>query len=62
LPAVGKLFIERYERLEKPKIVSLTEMYQLADEIHQIQGELMNNILHPLLSTRNYPPQQPVQA
>ncbi|WP_306603742.1 hypothetical protein [Azonexus sp.] len=50
-PAVGKLFIERYERLEKPTPVSLTSMYQLADEMLQIQADLMASILSPLLPT-----------
>ena len=50
-PAVGKLFIERYERLEKPTPVSLSDMYKLADEMNQIQTDLMAFILTPLLST-----------
>ncbi|WP_067984187.1 hypothetical protein [Neptuniibacter pectenicola] len=50
-PAVGKLFIERYERLEKPKPVSLSEMYKLADDMNQIQSDLMVSILTPLLSS-----------
>jgi hypothetical protein len=50
VPAVGKLFIERYERLEKPKPVSLSDMYKLADEMNQIQSDLMTSILNPLLS------------
>lgn len=49
LPAVGKLFIERYERLEELSIVSLTEMYQLADEMRDVQAQLMNQILLPLM-------------
>lgn len=48
-PAVGKLFIERYERLEKPTPVSLAHMYGLADEMLQIQADLMASILTPLL-------------
>lgn len=48
-PAVGKLFIERYERLEKPTPVSLVHMYELADEMLQIQADLMASILTPLL-------------
>jgi uncharacterized protein (UPF0335 family) len=50
LPAVGKLFIERYERLENPTTVSLADMYKLADEMNQIQGDLMVSILNPLLT------------
>ena len=50
LPAVGKLFIERYERLENPTTVSLADMYKLADEMNQIQGDLMLSILNPLLT------------
>ncbi|MBF4991881.1 hypothetical protein [Methylophilus sp. QUAN] len=50
-PAVGKLFIERYERLEKITPVSLTEMYNLSDEMQQIQSDLMVAILYPLLPT-----------
>lgn len=49
-PAVGKLFIERYERLEKPVPVSLSDMYKLADDMNQIQANLMGSILTPLLS------------
>lgn len=52
-PAVGKLFIERYERLEKPVPVSLNDMYKLADEMNQIQDNLMTSILTPLLSSNN---------
>ncbi len=48
-PAVGKLFIERYERLEKLTTVSLSDMYKLADEMNQIQADLMTSILTPLL-------------
>lgn len=48
-PAVGKLFIERYERLEKPIAVSLSEMYKLADDMHTIESELMRTILNPLM-------------
>lgn len=62
IPAVGKLFIERYERLEKLKTVSLSEMYQLADEMNHIQGELMNKLLHPLISTDNFPSEQQAKA
>lgn len=51
LPAVGKLFIERYERLEKLKSVSLIDMYSLVDEMNLIQTGLMNSILNPLLSS-----------
>lgn len=47
-PAVGKLFTERYERLEKPTPVSLKDMYDLADEMQQVQSELMASILMPL--------------
>jgi hypothetical protein len=47
-PAVGKLFIERYERLEKLTPVSLKDMYDLADEMQQVQSELMESILLPL--------------
>ena len=67
-PAVGKLFIERYERLEKPTPVSLSDMYKLADEMNQIQTDLMAFILTPLLSSNgqptggSYPPQTPNTA
>lgn len=53
LPAVGKLFIERYERLEKLTPVSLADMYQLADEMNQIQSDLVLSILTPLLAASN---------
>lgn len=53
IPAVGKLFIERYERLERPVPVSLTDMYQLADEMSQVQDNLVISILTPLLSSNN---------
>ena len=53
LPAVGKLFIERYERLEKPTTVSLADMFKLADEMHQIQSDLMLSILTPLLAEKS---------
>jgi hypothetical protein len=59
LPAVGKLFIERYERLEKPTLVSLKEMYDLADDMHQIQSDLMLSILNPLLSGNGQQPPNP---
>ncbi|MFN7445735.1 MAG: hypothetical protein ACK5RC_11300 [Curvibacter sp.] len=52
LPAVGKLFIERYERLEKLTPVTLEEMYRLADEMRQTEADLMNSILQPLMSAR----------
>lgn len=52
LPAVGKLFIERYERLEKLNNVSLSDMYKLADEMTEIQGELISSILNPLLPNK----------
>ena len=55
VPAVGKLFIERYERLEKPTSVSLSDMYKLADEMNQIQTDLMASILTPLLSSNGQP-------
>ncbi|WP_174624843.1 hypothetical protein [Candidatus Methylobacter favarea] len=62
-PAVGKLFIERYERLEKPIPVSLSDMYKLADEMNQIQTDLMASILTPLLSTNGQPTGQvPINA
>lgn len=50
VPAVGKLFIERYERLEAPVSVALGDMYELADEMNQIQTDLVTSILTPLLS------------
>jgi hypothetical protein len=53
LPAVGKLFIERYEHLEKLTTVSLADMYKLADEMNQIQSDLMSSILTPLLRASN---------
>ena len=53
LPAVGKLFIERYEHLEKLTTVSLADMYKLADEMNQIQSDLMLSILTPLLRASN---------
>ena len=53
LPAVGKLFIERYERLERPTTVSLDDMYKLADEMYQIQGDLTLSILNPLLVSKS---------
>lgn len=54
-PAVGKLFIERYERLEKPTPVSLSDMYKLADEMNQVQADLMTTILTPLLASNGQP-------
>jgi len=48
-PAVGKLFIERYERREKITPVSLSDMYTLVDEMNQIQSDLMDSILTPLV-------------
>ena len=58
VPAVGKLFIERYEHLEKLTPVSLNDMYKLADEMHQIQTDLMVSILTPLISSSSisHPP------
>ncbi len=53
VPAVGKLFIERYERLERLVPVSLSDMYGLADEMNQVQTDLMTSILTPLLSSNN---------
>lgn len=50
VPAVGKLFIERYERLEKLKTVSLSDMYTLADDMNQVQSDLITSILNPLIS------------
>jgi hypothetical protein len=61
-PAVGKLFIERYERLEKPIPVSLSDMYKLADEMNQIQADLMVSILTPLFPTNGQPPLAPSNA
>ncbi|MFJ5445160.1 hypothetical protein ACIKP9_02850 [Methylobacillus methanolivorans] len=49
IPAVGKLYIERYERLEKLTSVSLGDMYKLVDDMNQVQTELMASILTPLL-------------
>jgi hypothetical protein len=49
MPAIGKLFIERYERLEQLQPVSLSEMYALADDMQQVQSELMSKILMPLM-------------
>lgn len=49
LPAVGKLYIERYERLERLTAVSLKDMYKLADEMQEVQSELLSTILKPLL-------------
>lgn len=49
LPAVGKLFLERYERLETLTVVSLEDMYSLADSMNGIQARLMSNVLMPLL-------------
>ncbi|ADE11619.1 hypothetical protein [Sideroxydans lithotrophicus] len=49
LPAVGKLFLERYERLETLTVVSLEDMYSLADNMNSIQTRLMSNVLMPLL-------------
>ena len=48
-PAVGKLYLERYERLETLKIVSLEDMYSLSDDMHNIEGKLISNVLEPLL-------------
>lgn len=53
LPAVGKLFIERYERLEKLTPVTLEEMYKLADEMRAIEADLMISILKPLMPASN---------
>ena len=53
VPAVGKLFIERYERLERPTPVSLSDMYDLADEMNQIENDLISTILTPLLPSRS---------
>ena len=50
VPAVGKLFIERYERLEKLQTVSLSDMYTLADDMNQVQSDLITSILNPLIS------------
>lgn len=64
-PAVGKLFIERYERLEKLMPVSLDDMYKLADDMNMIQADLMISILTPLLpgngqsTSGSYPIQPP---
>lgn len=49
LPAVGKLFLERYERLETLQTVSLGDMYSLSDDMDAIQSKLMSKILTPLL-------------
>ncbi|QIM49003.1 hypothetical protein G9Q38_07315 [Pusillimonas sp. DMV24BSW_D] len=49
LPAVGKLFIERYERLENLSPVSLSDMYKLADDMHAVEGRIMSQIIAPLL-------------
>tara|TARA_R110000851_G_C13065632_1_gene564405 strand:- start:1173 stop:1832 length:660 start_codon:yes stop_codon:yes gene_type:complete len=49
LPAVGKLFIERYERLENLSPVSLSDMYKLADDMHAVEGQIMSQIIAPLL-------------
>lgn len=49
LPAVGKLFIERYQRREEITTVTLSDMYRLADDMTKIQGRLTMNILNPLL-------------
>ena len=54
-PAVGKLYIERYERHEKLTPVSLSDMYKLADEMNQIQTDLIVSILTPLLPTNRQP-------
>jgi hypothetical protein len=53
VPAVGKLFIERYERLEKLVPVSLGDMYELVDEMKKVETELMESILNPLLPGKN---------
>lgn len=50
LPAVGKLFLERYERLESTQTVTLEDMYSLSDEMNKIQNKLMSEILTPLLN------------
>ena len=49
MPAIGKLFLERYEKREGLTPVSLNEMYKLSDEMKSIESELMNSILTPLL-------------
>ena len=49
LPAVGKLFLERYERLETLQVVSLEDMYSLCDNMQNIEGKLTSNVLAPLL-------------
>lgn len=51
---MGLLLLESYslsdnERLEKPTPVSLSDMYKLADEVNQVQTDLMASILTPLL-------------
>ncbi|OIR17668.1 hypothetical protein GALL_18880 [mine drainage metagenome] len=51
LPAVGKLFLERYERLETLQAVSLEDMYSLSDDMNSIQGKLMSKILTPLMQS-----------
>jgi hypothetical protein len=49
LPAVGKLFLERYERLETLKVVSLEDMYGLSDNMMSIENNLISKILEPLM-------------
>lgn len=51
LPGIGKLFLERYERLETITPVPLSDMYQLSVDFRAIQADLMSTILHPLLNT-----------
>ncbi|HXU94285.1 MAG TPA: hypothetical protein VFP33_11590 [Gallionella sp.] len=53
LPAVGKLFLERYERLETLTVVSLADMYSLADSMNSIQTRLMSNVVTPLMPTQS---------
>ncbi len=49
IPAVGKLFIERYEKKEKLTKVPLRDMYSLVDDMNKIQTDLLLSILTPLL-------------
>lgn len=52
VPVVGKLFSARYERLEKLTRVSLSDMYQLADEFKDIELSMLSEILLPLQTSQ----------
>lgn len=48
-PAIGKIFLERHERKETLRMVTIEEMHELAESFVAVEGELFSRVLTPLM-------------